>query len=161
MNILALDLAASTGWATSAHGRIESGVQRFDLKRGESPGMRFVHFNGWLSRWAPDGYRPDLIVYEQNFRRGGAATEIAAGFSTRVKEFCARNGVEHTTVNVTTLKKFATGKGNADKDAMAEAAHRRGWITLGQPKDDNEIDAIALLYYALTELVTVRAERET
>lgn len=40
MNILALDMATKTGWATNA-GRT-SGVQTFDVKRGESPGMRFL-----------------------------------------------------------------------------------------------------------------------
>jgi Holliday junction resolvasome RuvABC endonuclease subunit len=47
------------------------------------------------------------------------------------------------------LKKFTTGKGNADKAAMLEAVSRR-WRRVD---DDNEADATALLYYALAELV--------
>jgi hypothetical protein len=42
MAILALDLGTRTGWAPAEHGRVESGVQVFDVRRGESPGMRPV-----------------------------------------------------------------------------------------------------------------------
>jgi hypothetical protein len=41
MNILTLDLATKTGWASNILGR-RSGVVEFQLKRGESPGMRFL-----------------------------------------------------------------------------------------------------------------------
>ena len=68
--ILALDLGSRTGWALWDGVRTESGVQIFDLKRGESPGMRFVRFNGWLSSWATDGHRPSLVAYEQTHHRG-------------------------------------------------------------------------------------------
>jgi Holliday junction resolvasome RuvABC endonuclease subunit len=148
--ILALDLGTRTGWALWDGSRTESGVQVFDLKRGESPGMRFVRFNGWLSSWAPNGHRPALVAYEQTHHRGGAATEIAAGFATRIQEFCARHGIEHTAVHSATLKKWTTGKGNADKRAMVAAVARR-WKAV---EDDNEADAIALLHYALGELVS-------
>lgn len=48
MNILALDLAISTGWALRENGREESGTETFELKRGQSPGMRYVAFSRWL-----------------------------------------------------------------------------------------------------------------
>jgi Holliday junction resolvasome RuvABC endonuclease subunit len=150
MNVLALDLGTCTGWATNVHGRDESGVQTFDVKRGESPGMRYVRFNAWLGQWAPDGWRPDLIVYEQTHNRGGAATEVAAGFATRVQEFCARHGIEHSAVHSATLKKFATGRGNAKKPEMIEAARVRFGY---QGEDDDEADALALLHFARVELV--------
>ena len=41
MNLLALDLATKTGWSTNIHGRC-AGVIEFPIKRGESPGMRFL-----------------------------------------------------------------------------------------------------------------------
>ena len=43
------------------------------------------------------------------------------------------------------VKKFATGKGNADKAAMIAAARARGF----SPADDNEADAIAILHWAI------------
>src|SRR3989442_15773340 len=86
-----------TGYAIRENGRVESGVQVFDVKRGESPGMRYLRFNRWLADVCHVGLESDstIVVYEQTHHRGGAATEIAAGFATRVQEFCARHGLEH------------------------------------------------------------------
>ncbi len=150
MNILALDLATRTGWALEENGRRESGVQVFDVKRGESPGMRFVRFNRWLDEMAKIITRPCVVVFEQAHHRGGAATECAAGFSTRVLEFCATHGFEHSSVHTQTLKKFATGSGRGDKSAMIAAAR----VKLGfAGDDDNEADALWLLEFAKKEIV--------
>jgi Holliday junction resolvasome RuvABC endonuclease subunit len=152
-NILALDLATRSGWALLEAGRIESGIETFDVKRGESPGMRYVRFNRWLDEFVLHSStalpRVELIVFEQAHQRGGAATEVAAGFSTRVLEFCAEHGIEHASVHTASLKKWTTGKGNADKAAMLEAVSRR-WKRVDT---DDEADAVALLYYSLAELV--------
>jgi Holliday junction resolvasome RuvABC endonuclease subunit len=148
VNILALDLGTTTGWAYREGARIESGVQTFDVKRGESPGMRYVRFNRWLDEMMRLR-RGALLVFEQAHHRGGAATEVAAGFSTRVLECAARLDLEHAAVHTATLKKFATGKGNAKKAEMLGAVCRR-WKAV---TDDNEADAIALLYYAIAEIV--------
>jgi Holliday junction resolvasome RuvABC endonuclease subunit len=48
-------------------------------------------------------------------------------------------------VPVGTIKRHATGKGNANKDAMMAAARARGF----SPADDNEADAIAILLWAI------------
>ena len=157
--ILALDLATHTGWALGWETARESGVQVFDVKRGESPGMRYVRFRRWLVDLVfshlPEGMAEledvALIVYEQAHQRGGAATEVAAGFTTRVQEFCAEHGLEHAAVHSGTLKKYATGKGNAKKpDMLAAARTKLGYAG----SDDNEADALWLLQYARTALVT-------
>lgn len=157
MNVLALDLATRTGWALSEDGRIESGVESFEIARHESRGMRFVRFNRWLVR-VVDTRRP-LIVYEQAHQRGGAATEVAAGFITRVHEFCALHALEFSSVHTATLKKWATGKGNANKDEMVIRVRARFMPQRIGPLDDNEADAVALLHYALSEIVPSHAER--
>jgi Holliday junction resolvasome RuvABC endonuclease subunit len=54
-------------------------------------------------------------------------------------------GVPYAGVPVGTIKRHATGKGNANKDAMMAAARARGF----SPADDNEADAIAILLWAL------------
>lgn len=46
---------------------------------------------------------------------------------------------------VGTIKRHATAKGNAGKDAVIAAVAARGF----NPKDDNEADAIALLLWAI------------
>ena len=159
MNVLALDLATRSGWALLDCGRVESGVETFDVKRGESPGMRYVRFNRWLQDVVCPGSaepRVGLIVFEQAHQRGGAATEVAAGFTTRVLEFCARASIEHAAVHSARLKKWTTGRGNADKAAMLETVARR-WRRVDT---DDEADAVALLHYALAELVPAVSLRQ-
>jgi hypothetical protein len=152
MNVLALDLATHCGWALRSGDRIESGVEDFSPRRGESPGMRYVMFRKWLERI---GAGINIIVYEQNFRRGGHATEVAAGFSTRVQEFCAERKIEYTTVNAMTLKKWATGSGKSDKAAMIAAACKivSNKYVETVSLDDNQADAILILRYAELEIV--------
>jgi crossover junction endodeoxyribonuclease RuvC len=151
VNILALDLATKTGWCLQEDGRVESGVQLFDVKRGESPGMRYVRFRRWLEEV---GARAEIIVYEQTVSSPGRiAVEIADGFATRIQEYCAVRGIEHAAVYPATLKKFVTGKGNAKKPAMQEHARAHGWLEAMTTGDDNEIDARCLLHYALAEIV--------
>lgn len=153
-SILALDMATSCGWALSTNGRIESGVETFDVKRHESRGMRWIHFNGWLDVMTVREGQPlvELVIYEKplgRFATSGAAGEIALGMATRVDEQCARLGIEHTALPPATLKKWTTGKGNADKAAMLEAVERR----FGRRCDTHdEADAVALVHYALTEI---------
>lgn len=163
--LLALDLGTKTGWALrDAAGRITSGTQDFALRRGDSPGMRYLRFETWLqdllAATAPPGCRASrelcpcpgphlgLVGYEAPHHRGGAATEIALGFATRAQAWCATVGIEHTAVHSATLKKFTTGKGSAGKAAMAMAARRNG-LLFNDAADDNEVDALCLLHYLM------------
>ena len=52
-----------------------------------------------------------------------------------------------------TIKKHATGKGNAGKGDMIAAAILRGH----DPEDDNEADALALLDWAIQQGATHNA----
>jgi len=109
-----------------------------------------MEFRLWLTDLV-ERLRPEVIVYEQAHHRGGAATELCVGFVTRVQEIAAAHGVEYRAVHSSALKIHATGKGNADKPAMLEAAQRRfgaamrGHLVL----DDNHADALLLLGFAL------------
>ena len=46
---------------------------------------------------------------------------------------------------VGTIKRFITGKGNADKAVVIAAVQAKGFA----PADDNEADAIAILLWAI------------
>ena len=140
MRILSLDTGTKTGWATENL----SGVEEFAIKRGESPGMRFLKFRGWLTIMLKLIPELDVIIYEQAHHRGGAATACGVGMVTVVLEFAAQHGIETMSVHSGTLKKYATGKGNAGKPEMIAEAIRRGY----KPVDDNEADAILMLEYA-------------
>ena len=148
MIILALDLATRTGWAVVKDGRIiESGVQTFDKRRGESNGVLFLRARKWLSEFGHPT-PPDLVAYEQAHFRGGAATEICVGLQTRAQEIAAEWGVESAPVPTGTLKKWATGVGGADKAAMIAWAAK---VIGRQPEDDNEADAIAVGLWATAQ----------
>ncbi len=56
--------------------------------------------------------------------------------------------VRRMAVPVGTLKKFATGSGAADKDAMLRAAERQGYVQPGAGLDDNAIDALWVALWA-------------
>lgn len=56
-----------------------------------------------------------------------------------------RGAVPYSGVPVGTIKRHATGKGNAPKQAMIDAMRERGHA----PADDNEADALALLHWAI------------
>jgi Holliday junction resolvasome RuvABC endonuclease subunit len=55
--------------------------------------------------------------------------------------FCEEHVISYQGVPVGTIKRHATGKGNADKAAMLAAIRAKGYT----PDDENEADAIALL----------------
>ena len=60
--------------------------------------------------------------------------------------WCEANEVPYEGVPVGTIKKHATGKGNAGKEEVVKAMKAKGHT----PRDDNEADALAQLYYVLT-----------
>lgn len=142
--ILALDCATKTGWALWDNGKIvESGVQDFTKQRGDSNGILFLNFRIWLTRMLL--HNITLVVYEMAHHRGGAATEICVNLTGRVQEMCSELKIEYTAVHTATLKKWATGVGNADKGEMMVRAN----ILLGRkPIDSNEADAVMLAAYA-------------
>lgn len=172
LGILALDMATSTGWALhDRNGYVTSGVQKFELGRGESPGMRFLRFRAWLREMKGIGlctcrvgglcscYAVDVIAYERAHHRGGAATALCVGLVTVMLEEAARLGIEVAPVHTATLKKHATGKGNAGKDDMVRAAVRRWGPELEAQKgsegplpEDDEADALCILAWALDEV---------
>ncbi len=147
MNILALDCATRTGWACLLDGNIESGVQDFTKKRGESNGILFMRFNKWLREITP--FNVQVIAFEQAHHRGGAPTEICVGLTTRVMEFAASIDAEYMAVHSASIKRQATGKGKASKADMMLWFER----TVGRPAiDDNEADARALLGFIMEDL---------
>lgn len=147
MNILALDCGTKAGWASEVDGRVESGVQDFSLKRGESKGIRFLRFNTWLKIML-ELIKPHIVVYEMAHLRGGHATEILVGMTTRIEEFCESKNIEYSSVHSAMLKKFSTGSGKANKEDMMKAAA----LKFGRAIDsDDEADALLILEWAKQE----------
>lgn len=143
--ILALDLGTRMGWALGS----PDGAQLFtgweDLKqdRYAGGGMRYLKFKHWLDNLTE---KPDAVWYEEVRRHAGtSAAHVYGGFQATLTAWCEHNNVPYASVPVGTIKKHATGKGNASKSEMLTAALRAGRdIT-----DDNEADAFWLLRYVL------------
>lgn len=148
--VLALDLSSKTGWATlDEAGTMASGVQHFPLRRGESPGMRWLRFRRWLreliSLTCPAVIAVELPLVGAKGRVMGIGREL----QTIVEEEAASRAIETTGLYPSQLKKHATGKGNASKPEMQAAAQERWGV---KPADDNEADALCVLAWALEEI---------
>jgi Holliday junction resolvasome RuvABC endonuclease subunit len=144
--VLALDLGTTTGWALRLGDRsILSGIQTFRAGRFEGGGMRYLRLTNWLVEIAMRAHGIRRIVFEEVRRHAGTdAAHVYGGFLGTLTSWCEAHEVPYESVPVGTIKRFATGKGNADKAAMTAAMRACGFA----PADDNEADAIALLLWA-------------
>jgi hypothetical protein len=145
--VLALDLGTTTGWALRlAGGMVHSGTVSFRSSRFDGGGMRFLRFRGWLDRVLADAGGIDVIYFEEVRRHLGTdAAHLYGGFLATLGAWCEERGIAYEGVPVGSIKRHATGKGNADKQAVIEAVRARGF----HPEDDNEADAIAVLLWAI------------
>jgi hypothetical protein len=146
VTLLALDLGTTTGWAISEGGLVSSGSQSFKPGRFEGGGMRFLKFKRWLSTLEGGDRCMSAVYYEEVRRHAGVdAAHAYGGFLAHLTAWCEARSIPYEGVPVGTIKRFATGKGNADKAAMIAAVKSHGFA----PVDDNEADALALLHLQL------------
>ena len=145
--VLALDLGTTTGWALRGYdGLITSGTVSFKPSRFDGGGMRYLRFQNWLSEMDRLSGPLSTIYFEEVRRHIGTdAAHVFGGLMAVLTAWAEMRGVPYQGVPVGTIKKSATRKGNANKQAMIDAARARGFY----PKDDNEADAIAILFWAI------------
>jgi len=151
--IIALDLATKTGWAMATVNpagkiQIQSGVESFAPKGHiEGAGMRYLRFSRWLDEMHRM-VRFERLSFEEVKQRAAsvAAGHMYGGFMATLTAWCEANAVPYEGVGVGTIKKHLTDNGGASKEAMMAAIIAKGH----SPKDDNEADALALLYYVLS-----------
>ena len=152
--ILALDLGTKTGYAIGdKYGLISSGMINFATKRNEGGGMRYIRFSRWLKTIIAH-QRITEIYYEEVRRHAGtAAAHVYGGFMSHVTAICDEpdNELPYQSIPVGSIKKYATGKGNAGKPEMIKAAIAKGWMPEGSV-EDNQADALHILDYAINIL---------
>ena len=146
-SILALDLGTQTGWALLGRdGAITSGSEIFKPQRFEGGGMRYLRFKRWITEVKQSADGLNAVFFEEVRRHAGVdAAHTYGGFMAHLTAWCEHHQIPYQGVPVGTIKKHATGKGNASKDEMTAAARLRGHV----PADDNEADALALLHWAV------------
>jgi Holliday junction resolvasome RuvABC endonuclease subunit len=145
--ILALDLGTSAGWAfRSPDGHISTGTVSLKHTRYDGGGMRYLRFRRWLEQLDIDAGPIEAIFFEEVRRHAGTdAAHVYGGLLGMLTAWCEEHLVAYQGVPVGTIKRFITGKGNADKAAVIAAVQAKGFA----PADDNEADAIAILLWAI------------
>jgi len=148
-SLLALDLGTTSGFALrGTTGAIVSGTWSLKPGRFEGGGMRFVRFVQYLD--ALYGTSPfDAVFFEEVRRHKGTdAAHVYGGLMGQLTAWCETAGVPYQGVPVGEIKRFATSRGNADKDQVIEAVRSWGY----RPIDSNEADALALLHLKMVEV---------
>ena len=148
MKILALDVATKTGWCCGD----ASGVWDFKIKRDESSGMRLVRFRSKLNEMI-ELAKPELVVFERTSGFHKNALIVQAELHGLMKSVLEDRELDYRAYSAGEIKKHATGKGNAKKDAMIQSAKEKWPHKI--IADDNEADACWLHDLAATDLVDV------
>ena len=147
MTILAIDLGTTTGWALrSRGGRVVHGFVSFRPQRFEGGGMRYLRFKRWLTEMKAVAGDIHAVYFEEVRRHAGVdAAHVYGGLLATLTAWCEHHNIPYQEVPVGTIKKHATGKGNAGKEGMVAAMQALGY----RVTDDNEADALALLHWAI------------
>lgn len=145
--LLALDLGTTAGWALRGKaGLITSGTLSLRPGRFDGGGMRYLRFSNWLGEiHAASGWLGAIWFEEVRRHVGTDASHVYGGLMATLTAWAELRGVPYQGVPVATIKRHATGKGNANKDAVKAAVRSWGYA----PVDDNEADALALLSWAI------------
>lgn len=147
MNLLALDLGTSYGYAIYIDGTIISGTKKLRVDKKAS-GSRFLDFRNWLIQVIKK-YCINKVFFERVYGHTGMeAAHIYGGFIYMLAAVCLELNVECTGLAVKSIKKFMAGTGNASKDQMIAAARSQGF----DPADDNEADALGVLFLGLNRI---------
>ena len=108
--------------------------------------MRYLRLANWLTELDRLSGPLSTIWFEEVRRHAGTdASHIYGGLMATLTAWAEQRDIPYEGVPVGTIKRHATGKGNAPKEAMIAAARAQGF----SPADDNEADAVALLLWAI------------
>lgn len=138
--LLALDLGTTFGWCLESKRGLQHGFNKLS-KKGDTHLDRFIAFREWLER---RGSVSEVVYEEVTFKHVSLNAAIMYhGLRAVLLLWCYDEGIPCTGIAVGTLKKAATGKGNASKGDMTAKAKE----LTGEPiRDDNEADAICLWF---------------
>lgn len=148
--ILALDIATATGWAHTTAG---SGTWMLHAKRDQSSSIRLLNLRLRMEKLIEEHGKPTLIAYESvKHSAGGNAMVVLSELQGVMKMVCEEHHIPYTGYTPTQVKKHATGKGNAQKQHMIDAACRK-WRRPFGDEDENEVDALWLLDLVAKEMI--------
>lgn len=133
--ILALDQASNCGWAIN---NTIYGCWDLTTRKDEDTGMKLIRFRNKLKEVC-ESESIDLIVYERVAGMHKSSIIHAAKMVAIIETFCKDNGIGYASFSAPEIKKYATGKGNANKEKMVSAAQE---LYGYQGDNDNIADAL-------------------
>jgi Holliday junction resolvasome RuvABC endonuclease subunit len=143
-NVVALDIATHTGYY-SIH---ESGTWDFSESMRRNNNKQHKAFRDTLMDFIIKHNIKVIVAEDVNCGRTGKefiASRKLSEFRGILMEICDSMDLpEPIFINLKTVKKWATGDGNADKRKMVQFCKMR-WKT--NPNDDNEADATHIFMY--------------
>lgn len=153
--VLALDTASSTGYCYNTGNQLLWGTKKFTRRKGrkhipdEHEGIREMAFMLWILELRKT-IQPDEIVIERfgHFASYNAAA-LCIGFQAMVVAVASRHNIPIYRYSPNTIKKFATGKGDARKEMMKKKLMEIEPLLL--TASDDAIDAFALHHYHRTQ----------
>lgn len=169
--ILGLDVGTSLGWALTRldddhHHTVLHGYGVLDLPTKDGPLTNLDRVRGLFRAFEPSSAAAMLTadevtgIYVEDvpFTKYAKASASYWRVRTLAEIAAAEFGLyPFTIVNVSTLKQWATGKGNADKAAMCRAARerfdvplyaRKGDVEKGSKAHEDQADAILVAAWA-------------
>jgi Holliday junction resolvasome RuvABC endonuclease subunit len=138
---LYIDIGTKMGYALTCAGEYKrSGTMNFYNQPGDGKGMRYLRFQRWLKTMP--------LVKEVKYEvvlshKGVYAAHVYGAFEGILQAWCEESGRTYEGIAVGTIKKAATGRGNASKEMMIAAARKAGY----SPVDDNEADALCIMIH--------------
>ncbi len=104
----------------------------------------------------------DLVIFEDlAFSMNNAYAKENAGLAYLIRWRLWKRGIPYLLVTASSLKKFVTGAGNAEKSLLLREVYKRWGVDAA---NDNEADAVGLLYIGLAYTgqwePTTEAQRE-
>tara|TARA_R100000808_G_scaffold5696_1_gene17129 strand:+ start:3124 stop:3591 length:468 start_codon:yes stop_codon:yes gene_type:complete len=148
LEILGLDLGATTGWAHSAG---ISGTFDFKILKDESSGMRLLRFRAKLIEFI-ENHKVQVVAFETvsvaaRGKSNTATFKQHAKMQAMIELLAVEMNFDHCSFNNATIKKRCGAK---DKAGILEAA-RKHWPDQ-DIKDDNQADALWCLLLAQEQL---------
>lgn len=154
MIVLGIDPGTHCGWALLGIGgsRLASGVWDLSTRRHEGGGMRYLRFRNYFTEaLSVGGQQVGAVAYEEVRRHMGTdAAHVYGGIVAQLTAVAEELSIPYRAIPVGTIKKLATGKGNASKDMMLAAARQR-WPS-AELKRDDEADALFVGFSLQQEL---------
>ncbi len=139
MTHIGIDPATKCGYAVILDdaSQLAGGTWKLERRAGDGAGMLYVRFQKLFAELL-DAFPGSVVAYEQQANRFAGSAHVGLGIISHIQRLCEERNVPYTGVAFSTVKKAATGKGNADKKAMIAAAIAQ-W---GEVVDDNHADAL-------------------